>query len=32
VEKGKAVLTNSFELSGSDEGNKQLLDEKVEVA
>jgi proteasome lid subunit RPN8/RPN11 len=31
VEKGKAVLTNSFELSGSDEGDKQLIDEKVEV-
>jgi proteasome lid subunit RPN8/RPN11 len=31
VEKGKAVLTNSFELAGSDEGDKQLLDEAVEV-
>jgi hypothetical protein len=26
------VLTNSFELGGSDEGNKQLIDEQVEVA
>jgi len=32
VEKGKAVVTNSFELSGADESNKRLLDEKVEVA
>jgi|SRR5579872_1002915 len=31
VEKGKAVLTNSFELSGSDENDKQLVDEKVDV-
>jgi len=31
VEKGKAVVTNSFELSGADESNKRLLDEKVEV-
>ena len=31
VEKGKAVLTNSFELAGSDEGDKKLLDEAVEV-
>src|SRR5260370_10989560 len=31
VEKGKAVLTNSFELSGSDESDKQLVDEKIEV-
>jgi len=31
VEKGKAVLTNSFELAGSDESDKKLLDEPVEV-
>ena len=31
VEKGKAVLTNSFELAGSDESDKKLLDEAVEV-
>jgi proteasome lid subunit RPN8/RPN11 len=31
VEKGKAVLTNSFELTGSDENDKKLVDEKVEV-
>jgi proteasome lid subunit RPN8/RPN11 len=31
VEKGKAVLTNSFELSGADESSKQLLDEAIEV-
>jgi len=31
VEKGKAVLTNSFELTGSDEADKKLVDEKVEV-
>jgi proteasome lid subunit RPN8/RPN11 len=32
VEKGDAVLTNSFELAGTDESNKQLKDEKIEVA
>jgi proteasome lid subunit RPN8/RPN11 len=32
VEKGKAVVTNSFELAGSDEADKQLVDETVEVA
>jgi proteasome lid subunit RPN8/RPN11 len=32
VEKGKAVLTNSFELTGSDENDKKLVDEKIEVA
>jgi proteasome lid subunit RPN8/RPN11 len=32
VEKGKAVLTNSFELTGSDEAEKQLAHEKIEVA
>ncbi len=31
VEKGKSVLTNSFELSGTDESNKKLTDEKTEV-
>jgi len=31
VEKGKAAVTNSFELTGSDEGDKKLIDEKVEV-
>jgi len=32
VEKGKAVLTNSFELSGFDENDKKLVGEKIEVA
>src|SRR5258708_25926915 len=32
VEKGKAMLTNSFELSGTDENDKKLVDEKIEVA
>ena len=31
VEKGKAVLTNSFELTGTDEEDKQLEDEEIEV-
>ena len=31
VEKGKAALTNSFELAGSEESDKRLLDEPVEV-
>ena len=31
VEKGNAVLTNSFELTGSDESDKRLLDEKIEL-
>jgi len=31
VEKGKAVLTNSFELIGSGENDKKLVDEKIEV-
>ena len=31
VEKGKAVLTNSFELTGFDENDKQLVDEKIEI-
>lgn len=32
VEKGKAALTNSFELTGSDEADKRLLDEKIDVS
>ena len=32
VEKGKAVLTNSFELTGFDENDKKLVDEKIELA
>jgi proteasome lid subunit RPN8/RPN11 len=32
VEKGKAVLTNSFELAGMDETDKRLMDEKIEVS
>ena len=32
VEKGKAILTNSFELTGSDESDKHLVDEKIELA
>ena len=31
VEKGKAAVTNSFELTGSDENNKKLVDEKIEI-
>ena len=31
VEKGKAAITNSFELTGMDEADKQLVDEQVEV-
>ena len=31
VEKGKAVLTNAFELTGSDENDKKLVDEKIEL-
>src|SRR4030081_1988549 len=31
VEKGKASVTNAFELNGMDEGDKRLVDEKVEV-
>src|SRR6202051_3273293 len=31
VEKGKAAITNSFELAGTEENNKQLIDEKIEV-
>ncbi|MGD0793498.1 MAG: M67 family metallopeptidase [Terriglobales bacterium] len=32
VEKSKAVLTNSFELTGTDEANKKFVDEKTEVS
>ena len=31
VEKGKAILTKAFELTGGDENDKQLVDEKIEV-
>src|ERR1700719_5066257 len=31
VEKGKAILTNAFELTGSGENDKKLVDEKIEV-
>jgi proteasome lid subunit RPN8/RPN11 len=31
VDKGKAAITNSFELEGIDEQNKQLVSEKIEV-
>jgi proteasome lid subunit RPN8/RPN11 len=31
VAKGNAVLTNSFELTGSDENDKKLVNEKIEV-
>src|SRR6266853_6323163 len=30
VDKGKAAITNSFELNGTDEGDKQLIDDKIE--
>ena len=32
VEKGKAAITNSFELAGTDESNKQLTGESIEVS
>jgi proteasome lid subunit RPN8/RPN11 len=32
VDKGKAVLTNSFELTGTDESDKKFVDEKTEIA
>jgi len=32
VENGNAVLTNSFELTGNDEDDKRLVDEKIEIA
>lgn len=31
VEKGRAVITNSFELTGLDETDKEFIDEKIEV-
>jgi proteasome lid subunit RPN8/RPN11 len=31
VEKGKAAITNAFELTGSDENDKRLIDEKIQV-
>jgi len=32
VEKGKAGVTNSFELTGSDENDKSFVDESIEVS
>ena len=32
VEKGKATITNSFELMGTDEDDKRFVDEKTEVS
>jgi proteasome lid subunit RPN8/RPN11 len=32
VEKGKAAITNSFELAGSDEAGKKFIDEPIELA
>jgi proteasome lid subunit RPN8/RPN11 len=32
IEQGVAAITNSFELAGTDEGDKKLVDEKTEVA
>jgi proteasome lid subunit RPN8/RPN11 len=32
VEKGKALLTNSFELTGTDEDDKKFEDEQTEIA
>src|ERR1700720_3685040 len=32
VEKGKAFITNSFELTGADESDKKFLDEKIDVS
>jgi len=32
VEKGKATITNSFELMGTDEDDKKFVDEKTEVS
>jgi proteasome lid subunit RPN8/RPN11 len=31
VAKGRAAMTNSFELTGSEESHKKLVDEKIEV-
>ncbi len=32
VDKGTATITNSFELTGSDEADKKFVDEKIEVS
>jgi proteasome lid subunit RPN8/RPN11 len=32
VEKGKAATTNSFELTGSEESDKQLVDEAIKIS
>ena len=32
IEKGKAALTNAFELTGSDESDKRLVDEDIAIA
>jgi proteasome lid subunit RPN8/RPN11 len=32
VEKGKAAITNSFELTGSDENDKRLVDETIDIS
>ena len=32
VEKGKAAITNSFELTGTDESDKRLVDEKISLS
>lgn len=32
VEKGKATITNSFELAGREENDKNFVDEKIELA
>jgi proteasome lid subunit RPN8/RPN11 len=32
VDKGKAAITNSFELAGSEESNKQFVDEQITVS
>jgi len=31
VEKGKAAITNSFELTGSEEADKKFIDEPIQV-
>ncbi|HET7207077.1 MAG TPA: M67 family metallopeptidase [Terriglobales bacterium] len=31
VEKGKAAITNAFELSGTDEADKKFVDEKIDI-
>lgn len=31
VENGKATITNAFELAGSDESDKRLVDEKIDI-